>query len=88
MKAAKKSFMALKQAFLVADFLVQFDPNWLVIVETNASDYVLGGYISQIDPKIGMLYPVAFYSKKLTKAESQYKIYDKEILAIVEYLKQ
>ena len=58
-----------------------------MIVKTNASDYVLGGYISQIDLKTGMLCPVAFYSRKLTKAELQYKIYDKEILAIVEYLK-
>ena len=69
MKVAKKSFMVLKQAFLVVDFLAQFNPNWPAIVETNASDYVLEGYISQIDPKTGMLHLMAFYSRKLTKAE-------------------
>ena len=69
-KAAEESFMALKQAFLAADFLAQFDPDWPAIVETDASDYALGGCVSQIDPKTGMLRPVAFYSRKLTEAES------------------
>ena len=62
--------MALKQAFLAADFLAQFDPDWPAIVETDASDYVLGGCISQIDLKTSILCPVAFYSRKLTEAES------------------
>ena len=44
--------------------------------------------MSQLDPKMGMLRPVAFYSKKLIGAKEQYEIYDKEMLAIVECLKQ
>jgi len=43
--------------------------------------------MSQKDPKIGMLRPVAFYSRKLIGAEERYEIYDKEMLAIVECLK-
>ena len=35
-----------------------------------------------------MLHLVAFYSRKLISAEEQYEIYDKEMLAIVECLKQ
>ena len=69
MKAAEEFFMALKQAFLVADFLVQFDPNWPAIIETNASDYALRRCISQIDPKIGILCLIAFYSRKLIGTE-------------------
>ena len=88
MKAAKESFIALKQAFLAAGFLAQFDPDRLAIVETDASDRALGGCLSQLDPKTGMLCLVAFYSKKLIGAEEHYKIYDKEMLAIVECLKQ
>ena len=88
MKAAEESFIALKQAFLAVDFLAQFDPDWPAIVETDASDYALGGCVSQIDPKTGMLCLMAFYSRKLTKAELQYEIYDQEMLAIVECLKQ
>ena len=88
MKVAEKSFIVLKEAFLVVNFLVQFDPNWSVIVETDASDYALRGCVSQIDLKTGMLHPMAFYSRKLTEAELRYEIYDKEMLAIVECLKQ
>ena len=87
-KAAEESFMALKQAFLAAGFLAQFDPNWLAVVEANASDCILGGCLLQLDPKMGILHLVAFYSRKLIRAKEQYKIYDKKMLAIVEYLKQ
>ena len=88
MKVAKESFIVLKQAFLAAGFLAQFDPNCLAVVETDTSDHALGGCLSQLDPKMGMLRPVAFYSRKLIGAEERYEIYDKEMLAIVECLKQ
>ena len=80
--------MALKQAFLVAGFLAQFDPDRLAVVETDALDCTLEGCMSQKDLKTGMLCPVAFYSRKLIGAEERYEIYDKEMLAIVECLKQ
>ena len=69
MKAAEEFFIVLKQAFLVADFLAQFDFDLLAVVETNASDHALGGCISQKDSKTGMLHPVAFYSRKLISIE-------------------
>jgi len=53
-----------------------------IIVETDASDYVSDGILSQHDDD-GILHPVAFYSKKHSTAECNYKIYDKELLAIV-----
>jgi hypothetical protein len=34
------------------------------------------------------LYLVIFFFKKLTPAELNYKIYDKELLAIIKYFKQ
>src|SRR4051794_6001502 len=80
--------MALKQAFLAAGFLAQFDPDRPAVVETDASDHALGGCVSQKDLKTGMLCPVAFYSRKLIGAKERYEIYDKEMLAIVECLKQ
>ena len=61
--------MALKQAFLAVGFLAQFDPDRLAVVEADASDYVLRGCLSQLDPKTGMLCPVAFYSRKLIGTE-------------------
>jgi hypothetical protein len=45
------------------------------------------GVLSQYNNK-GVLHPVAFYSKKMTPAECNYKIYDKELLAIVYCLKE
>jgi hypothetical protein len=51
-------------------------------VETDASDYVSAGMLSQYDDN-GILYPVAFFSKKHSLAEYNYEIYDKELLAIV-----
>ena len=57
-------------------------------MEADASDRALGGCLSQLDPKTGILCPVVFYSRKLIGTKEQYEIYDKEMLAIVECLKQ
>ena len=35
-----------------------------------------------------VLYPVAFFSRKLTPTKYNYEIYDKELLAIVNVLEQ
>ena len=55
------------------------------MLETDSSDYVNGGVLSQADDG-GALHPVAFYSKNLLPAECNYEIYDKELLAIVRCL--
>jgi hypothetical protein len=77
-----KSFEALKQAFTIALILRHFDHDWEVIVETDASDYVSAGILSQYDDE-GILHPVAFFSKKHSPAECNYEIYDKELMAII-----
>ena len=51
-------------------------------VEVDSSDIVVAGVLSQIG-KDGRLHPVAFFSKKMSPAECNYEIYDKELLAIV-----
>jgi len=51
------------------------------VVETDASDYALAGILSQFHCK--RLHPVAFHSRKLSLAEQNYDIHDKELLAIV-----
>ena len=76
------SFKALKAAFTSAPTLRHFDPEREVWVETDASDYVSSGILSQKDDQ-GILHPVAFMSKKYDPAECNYEIYDKELLAIV-----
>ena len=51
-------------------------------METDSSDYMNGGVLSQKDDS-GVLYLIAFYNKNLLPAECNYKIYDKELLAII-----
>jgi hypothetical protein len=65
-----------------APVLAQIDLDHDVIVETNASDYVSAGVLSQYDDD-GILHPVAYFSKKHSPAECNYEIYDKELMAIV-----
>jgi len=50
-------------------------------VETDACDYALGCILSQFHGK--RLHPVAFHSRKLSPAERNYDIHDKELLAIL-----
>jgi hypothetical protein len=76
------AFQSLKSAFIDAPVLMPFDWTKEVILETDASDYVSAGVLSQYDDS-GVLRPVAFFSKKHTPAECNYEIYDKELLAII-----
>ncbi|KAH7471513.1 hypothetical protein FOMA001_g13026 [Fusarium oxysporum f. sp. matthiolae] len=79
---AQEAFEQLKKAILSEPVLAMFDPEKEIELETDASDFALGGQIGQRDSE-GKLHPVAFYSCKLQGAELNYPIYDKEFLAIV-----
>jgi len=52
---------------------------------TDASDYATGAILEQEDA-FGWSHPMAYYSKSLQPAEHNYKIHDKELLAIVHAL--
>jgi hypothetical protein len=56
-------------------------------VETDVSDFALGAILSQFGID-GLLHLVVFYSRKLTSAEINYQVYDKELLAIIMAFKQ
>jgi len=77
------AFQLLKNKFTSAPILKHFDPDLEIVVETDASDYVSAGILSQYDKTTGILHPVAFFSKKHSPAECNYEIYDKELMAIV-----
>ena len=53
-----------------------------MIIETDTLDFVLGSVLSQRDGE-NRLHRIAFHSWKFEPAEINYKIYDKELLAIV-----
>jgi hypothetical protein len=79
---SEAAFQNLKRSFTSAPILKHFDPEGEIVVETDASDYVSAGVLSQYDDQ-GILHPVAFFSKKHSPAECNYEIYDKELLAII-----
>jgi len=79
---ATSAFERLKAEFIKQPILAHFDPDLQIVLETDASDYVAAGVLSQWG-KDGLLHPVAFYSSKHTPAECNYEIYDKELGAIV-----
>ena len=57
-----------------------------MIIETDASDFAIGAVLSQREEH-ERLHPVAFHSRKLQPAETNYEIHDKELLAIVDAFK-
>src|SRR6266850_4623935 len=83
-----KVFRTLKHAFTTAPILAHFNPDNPIVVETDASDYAIAAIISQISPDDGDIHPIVFYSHSMQPAELNYKIYDKELLAIFEAFRQ
>ncbi|KAL1942197.1 hypothetical protein VTO73DRAFT_6261 [Trametes versicolor] len=80
---AVEAFESLKRAFLSQPVLRHFDPTLPSTLATDASDFAIAGVLHQPDPD-GLLHPVAFFSRKLSPAEINYEVYDKELLAVVE----
>jgi len=55
----------------------------LFCIESDSSDFTSRVVLSQQLPGEEKWHPVAFYSKSLSPVEQNYKIYDKEMLAII-----
>ena len=81
-----KAFEELKTRFITAPILCHFFPDRKTIVRTDGSYFALGCVLSQFKDK--RLHPVAFHSRKLSDAERNYEIHDKELLAILEAFKE
>ena len=83
----QSAFDALKKAFTSDVILCHYNLDLKIVVETDTSDYVSGGILSQYD-KNDVLHPIAYFSKKHNSAECNYEIYDKELMAIVRTFKE
>ena len=79
---AQKAFETLKTYFITSPILALFDPDRKTVLETDCSGWAMGACLSQKDEN-GVLQPVGYFSKKLSPAECNYDIHDKELLAIV-----
>ncbi|KAI7909302.1 hypothetical protein M9X92_011710 [Pyricularia oryzae] len=78
----QQAFEQLRNAVAREPILKIPDPTKPFEVETDASDYAIGGQLSQRDEE-GRLHPCAFFSQKLHGPEFNYQIYDKEFMAII-----
>jgi transposase InsO family protein len=78
----RKAFEELKRRLTEAPVLRHYDYSLETMLETDASDGVIAGVLSQKHPD-GNWYPVGYFSKTMAPAELNYEIHDKEMLAIV-----
>ena len=76
------AFKELKRRLTTAPLLAHFDPQRTTQMETDSSDGVVAGVLSQLQTS-GLYQPVAYFSKTMIEAELNYPIHDKEMLAIV-----
>ena len=84
----------LKDPFCSAPISNHFDPGLETHLETDASDYVVSGILSQRHPNPtrpeghSTLYPGAFLLEKMSPAECNYGIGEKELLAIIAWVEK
>ncbi|KAG5729105.1 hypothetical protein E4T56_gene3142 [Termitomyces sp. T112] len=77
------AFNALKLAVISGPVLLFPDDNSPFQVEADSSDFATGAILLQEFLEDGKWHLVAFYSKSLSRVEQNYKIHDKEMLAII-----
>uniref|UniRef100_A0A4W5LZ43 ribonuclease H n=1 Tax=Hucho hucho TaxID=62062 RepID=A0A4W5LZ43_9TELE len=84
---AEEAFEELKCRFTSAPILTLPDPEKPFVVEVDASDMGVGAILSQrgVDNK---LHPCAFLSHRLSPAERNYDVGDRELLAVKLALKE
>lgn len=81
-EACQMAFVKSKNALLNSDVLTHFDPSLPLQLACDASPYGVGAVVSHIMPN-GIEKPIAFASRTLNKAESNYAQIEREALSIV-----
>ena len=76
------AFNTLKRTFTSDVILCHYNSDLKLVMKTDASDYVSEGILSQYNEN-GVLHSVMYFFKKHSPAECNYKIYDKELMAII-----
>ena len=78
----EEAFKELKKRFTEEPVLAAPDIDKKMRMEVDTLDYAIGGVLS-MECRDGLWRPVVFLSKSLNETERNYKIYDKEMLAII-----
>jgi len=73
----------LKKTFTTTPILIHPNFSKPFFIEADASDFALGTLLLQLGAS-EKLHPVAFHLKKFSTAEINYKIYEKELLTIID----
>ncbi|KAL0158888.1 hypothetical protein M9458_046964, partial [Cirrhinus mrigala] len=80
--AALQAFADLKSRFTTAPILHHPDPSLPFIVEVDAPSTGIGAVLSQHHGSPAKMFPCAYYSRKLTPAECNYDVGNRELLAM------
>ncbi len=75
-------FNHIKRCMIETSILRHFDQTHETILEINSFNYVNNEVLSQYDDE-EVLHSIVFYSKNMSSAECNYKIYHKELLIII-----
>ena len=82
MEREENVFKELKERFTKELILAAPNIDKKIRMEVDVSDYAMGGVLS-MEYGDGLWRPVAFLSKSLNETERNYKIYNKEMLAVM-----
>ena len=82
----ENAFLEIKIIMVASPVLALPDLNKPFIVESNASDFAVGAVLLQVGDD-NLEHPVAFFSRKMLPAETNYPVHNKEMLAIISTLK-
>ena len=86
LEEAQQAFHKLIQVFTTAGVLRHFNYHLPTRFKTDVSDFAIAGVLKQEHE--GCWHPIAFYSQKMSSAEKNYEIHNKELLAVVACLTQ
>ena len=81
-QACQMIFDHMKKWMTEVSILRHFDQNRKTILEINSFNYINNDILSQYNNE-ETLHSMIYYSKNLSFAECNYKIYDKKLLAII-----
>ncbi len=81
-EVCQTAFNHMKRRMTETFILCHFDQTRDFILEINSFNYVNDEVLSQYDDE-DVLHSIVFYSKNMSSAECNYKIYDKKLLIII-----